>query len=77
VRVVLAEDLALLRDGLVRLLRAHEFDVVAAVDNGPALRQALAAIAFARPERPPRSLRRRCPIARDLLQVNPAALGFR
>jgi DNA-binding NarL/FixJ family response regulator len=42
VRVVLAEDLTLLRDGLVRLLREHEFEVVAAVDNGPALRRALA-----------------------------------
>lgn len=41
-RVVLAEDLALLRDGLVHLLRAHGFEVVAAVDNGPALRQVLA-----------------------------------
>ena len=36
-RVVLAEDLALLRDGLTRLLQAHGFEVVAAVDNGPAL----------------------------------------
>lgn len=35
--VVLGEDLALLRDGLVRLLTAHGFDVVAAVDNGPEL----------------------------------------
>jgi DNA-binding NarL/FixJ family response regulator len=41
VRVVLAEDHALLRDGLTRLLRAYEFDVVAAVDNGPALLPAL------------------------------------
>jgi DNA-binding NarL/FixJ family response regulator len=37
VRVVIAEDLALLRDGLTRILEAFEFDVVAAVDNGPAL----------------------------------------
>ena len=36
-RVVLGEDLALLRDGLVRLLTANGFDVVAAVDNGPEL----------------------------------------
>lgn len=36
-KVVLAEDLALLRDGLVRLLEARGFDVVAAVDNGPQL----------------------------------------
>jgi len=32
-RVVIAEDLALLRDGLARLLRDNEIDVVAAVDN--------------------------------------------
>jgi DNA-binding NarL/FixJ family response regulator len=37
VRVVIAEDLALLRDGLTRLLEAFDFEVVAAVDNGPAL----------------------------------------
>jgi DNA-binding NarL/FixJ family response regulator len=41
VRVVLAEDLALLRDGLVRLLEAHGFEIAAAVDNGPELRRAL------------------------------------
>lgn len=35
--VVLAEDHALLRDGLTRLLTAHGFRVVEAVDNGPAL----------------------------------------
>ena len=40
-RVVLAEDLALLRDGLIRLLEAYDFEVVAAVDNGPALLPAL------------------------------------
>ncbi|MFE3761539.1 response regulator [Streptomyces sp. NPDC059104] len=40
-RVVLAEDLFLLRDGLVRTLREHGFDVVAAVDNGPSLLRAL------------------------------------
>ncbi|MEV0713861.1 response regulator transcription factor [Asanoa sp. NPDC050611] len=40
-RVVIAEDLFLLRDGLTKLLREHGFDVVAAVDNGPALQQAL------------------------------------
>jgi DNA-binding NarL/FixJ family response regulator len=33
VRVVIAEDLALLRDGLVRLFEAHAIEVVAAVDN--------------------------------------------
>jgi DNA-binding NarL/FixJ family response regulator len=37
VRVVIAEDLALLRDGLTRLLQAFDFEVVGAVDNGPAL----------------------------------------
>ncbi|MEV6342280.1 response regulator transcription factor [Actinoplanes sp. NPDC051851] len=40
-RVVLAEDHALLRDGLTRLLSAHDFQVVAAVDNGPSLLPAL------------------------------------
>jgi DNA-binding NarL/FixJ family response regulator len=37
VRVVIAEDLALLRDGMVRLLEANGFEVVAAVDNPDAL----------------------------------------
>ncbi|TDD01903.1 response regulator transcription factor [Nonomuraea deserti] len=40
-RVVIAEDLALLRDGLVRLLSASGFEVVEAVDNGPMLLSAL------------------------------------
>ena len=40
-RVVLAEDLFLLRDGLVRTLGESGFDVIAAVDSGPALRKAL------------------------------------
>lgn len=40
-RVVLAEDLALLREGLVRLLEAHDFEIVAAVDTGPDLLTAL------------------------------------
>ncbi|MFD9339697.1 response regulator [Streptomyces sp. NPDC060028] len=40
-RVVLAEDLFLLRDGLVRTLEEHGFDVAAAVDNGPSLLRAL------------------------------------
>nr|WP_232303763.1 response regulator transcription factor [Pseudofrankia sp. DC12] len=43
VRVVLAEDLALLRDGLIRLLTAYDFEVVEAVDNGPSLVRALIA----------------------------------
>ncbi|HVV23973.1 MAG TPA: response regulator transcription factor [Pseudonocardiaceae bacterium] len=41
-RVVLAEDLYLLRDGLTHLLSAHGFDVVAAVATGPELERALA-----------------------------------
>jgi DNA-binding NarL/FixJ family response regulator len=40
-RVVIAEDLALLRDGLIRLLEASGFEVLAAVDNGPSLLRAL------------------------------------
>jgi DNA-binding NarL/FixJ family response regulator len=40
-RVVLAEDLYLLRSGLERLLAAHGFDVVASVDNAPELLRAL------------------------------------
>ena len=40
-RVVLAEDLYLLREGLRQLLTAHGFSVVAAVDNGPDLLRAL------------------------------------
>jgi DNA-binding NarL/FixJ family response regulator len=43
VRIVIAEDLALLRDGLIRLLQAHDFEVVEAVDNGPSLLRALTA----------------------------------
>ena len=41
-RVVIAEDLALLRDGLERLLRDSGFDVVAAVADGDALLDAVA-----------------------------------
>jgi DNA-binding NarL/FixJ family response regulator len=41
-RVVLAEDLFLLRDGLVRMLEAFDFEVVAAVESGPELTRALA-----------------------------------
>ncbi|RJL34538.1 LuxR C-terminal-related transcriptional regulator [Bailinhaonella thermotolerans] len=40
-RVVIGEDHALLRDGLTRLLAAHGFDVVEAVDNAPMLLRAL------------------------------------
>jgi DNA-binding NarL/FixJ family response regulator len=42
VRVVIAEDLALLRDGLTRLLRDNGFDVAAAVRDGDALVHAVA-----------------------------------
>ncbi len=42
-RVVLAEDLYLLREGLKQLLTAHGFEIVAAVDNGPDLLRALLA----------------------------------
>jgi DNA-binding NarL/FixJ family response regulator len=41
VRVVIGEDLYLLREGLVRLLEAHGFDVVAAVPTAPELLRAL------------------------------------
>jgi DNA-binding NarL/FixJ family response regulator len=41
VRLVLAEDHALLRDGLIRLLEANGFTVHAAVDNAVSLEQAL------------------------------------
>jgi DNA-binding NarL/FixJ family response regulator len=41
VRVVLGEDLYLLREGLARLLSAHDFEVVAAVGDGPALLDAM------------------------------------
>jgi DNA-binding NarL/FixJ family response regulator len=41
VRVVLGEDNTLLRDGLIRLLEAHDCTVIEAVDNGPALLTAL------------------------------------
>ncbi|MFC5676185.1 response regulator [Aeromicrobium endophyticum] len=40
-RVVIAEDLALLRDGLTRLLEAYGCEVVAAVENAEALAEAL------------------------------------
>jgi DNA-binding NarL/FixJ family response regulator len=41
VRVVLGEDLTLLRDGLIRILTAYGMEVTAAVDNGPELLRAL------------------------------------
>ena len=40
-RVVVAEDLFLLRDGLTRLLSAHDFQIAAAVDTAPGLLCAL------------------------------------
>ena len=40
-RVVLAEDLYLLRTGLERLLTEYGFEVIESVDNGPALLRAL------------------------------------
>jgi DNA-binding NarL/FixJ family response regulator len=40
-RVVIAEDLFLLREGLARLLRAHDFEIAAAVDNSADLLRAL------------------------------------
>jgi DNA-binding NarL/FixJ family response regulator len=41
VRVVVAEDQFLLRDGLVRLLEAHGFEIVGAVGAAPELQAAL------------------------------------
>jgi len=41
VRVVIAEDLFLLREGLVRLLEAHDFEIAAAVGTAPELLDAL------------------------------------
>jgi DNA-binding NarL/FixJ family response regulator len=42
VRVVIAEDLALLREGLVALLRENDIEVVAQVEDGPSLLRAIA-----------------------------------
>jgi DNA-binding NarL/FixJ family response regulator len=47
VRVVIAEDLFLLRDGLTRMLQAHGLQVAAAVDNGADL---LAAVSEHKPD---------------------------
>ena len=41
-RVVIAEDQALLREGIVALLREHAFDVVAQAEDGPGLLRILA-----------------------------------
>jgi len=47
VRVVIAEDLFLLRDGLTRMLQAHGLEITSAVDNGADL---LAAVAKDQPD---------------------------
>jgi DNA-binding NarL/FixJ family response regulator len=41
-RVVIAEDLALLREGIVALLRENSIEVVAQVEDGPGLLRAIA-----------------------------------
>jgi DNA-binding NarL/FixJ family response regulator len=41
VRIVIGEDLFLLRDGLARLLTAHGFEIAAAVETAPELLRAL------------------------------------
>jgi DNA-binding NarL/FixJ family response regulator len=41
VRIVIGEDLFLLRDGLARLLTAHGFEIAAAVESAPELLRAL------------------------------------
>lgn len=41
IRTVVAEDLTLLRDGLVLILETHDFEVVESVGNAPALENAL------------------------------------
>ena len=46
-RVVIAEDLFLLRDGLTRMLQAHGLEIAAAVDNGADL---LAAVTTQAPD---------------------------
>jgi DNA-binding NarL/FixJ family response regulator len=42
VRVVIAEDLALLREGIVALLRENDIEVVAQAEDGPGLLRAIA-----------------------------------
>ncbi|HEY2879410.1 response regulator transcription factor [Nocardioides sp.] len=41
-RLVIAEDHALLRDGLIRILEAHDHEIVAAIEHGDQLAEALA-----------------------------------
>ncbi len=43
-RVLIAEDQLLLRDGLTRMLTAYDLDVVAAVDDGSRLAEALVSV---------------------------------
>ena len=43
-RVVVAEDHALLREGLTRILEANGFEVVGAVDNTTSLKEVLAEV---------------------------------
>ncbi len=40
-RIVIAEDLVLLREGLTKIFEANGFEVVEAVDNGDSLMRAL------------------------------------
>jgi DNA-binding NarL/FixJ family response regulator len=54
VRVVLADDSALIRDGLRQLLPNHGFDVAAAVADAPSL---LEAVDRARPDVAPVDIR--------------------
>jgi DNA-binding NarL/FixJ family response regulator len=44
VRVLIAEDQLLLRDGLTRMLTAYGFEVVAAIDDGSQLAEALVSV---------------------------------
>ncbi len=76
-RLVLAEDHALLRDGLIRILEAHDFTILAAVDNAPELEAALAdpeAEAAVLDVRLPTVLHRRGPAGRDHLTSAAAGL---
>ena len=65
VRVVIAEDLALLREGLVALLRENDIEVVAQVEDGPGLLRAIAG------HEPGPGDRRRAPAA-DVQRRGPA-----
>jgi DNA-binding NarL/FixJ family response regulator len=70
VRVVVAEDLFLLRDGLTRLLTAHDFEIAAAVDNAPGL---LSALLEQRPDVAVVDVRLPPAFADDGLQAAPSA----